>query len=37
MVHTENNFKKRNKEVKMRFFPKRNFDESLPTERSHKK
>ena len=25
VVHTENNFKKENKEVKMRFSPKRNF------------
>ena len=25
MVHTENNFKKGNKEVKKRFFSKRNF------------
>ena len=40
MVHTENNFKKANKEVKKRFFQRKisvSKHESLPTERSHKK
>ena len=40
MVHTENNFKKGNKEVKKCFSKEKNFgfkNESFPTERSHKK